>query len=110
MRNFLFLFLSFIILVSSCKPKSNDPKSVQPDSLKAITVVLDVEGMTCTGCENTISNAVKQLGGIVDINADHQTGKVEVTFDITLVDIKSISQAITEKGYTVKGQKEKPKP
>lgn len=110
MRNFLFLFLSIIILATSCKPKSNAPKSIQPDSLKAITIVLDVEGMTCTGCENTISNAVKQLGGIVDINADHQTGRVEVTFDTTLVDLKSISQAITGKGYTVKGQDEKPKP
>ncbi|MDK2909687.1 MAG: copper chaperone [Bacteroidales bacterium] len=110
MKNFLFLFLSIIILVCSCKPKSSAPKSIQPDSLKAITVVLDVEGMTCTGCENTISNAVKQLGGIVDIIADHQSGRVEVTYDTTLIDIQSISQAITEKGYTVKGQEEKIKP
>lgn len=110
MRNILFLFLSLIIVVSSCKPKANVPKSDQPDTLQAITIVLNVEGMTCTGCENTISNAVRQMVGIVDVNAEYTTGRVEVTFDTTLVDISSISQAINEKGYTIKGHEVKPKP
>ena len=81
-----------------------------PDSLKSVTVVLKVDGMTCTGCENTISNAVMQLGGVSNVSADHESGRVEVTFDTTLVDLKSISQAITDKGYTVKGQEVQPKP
>ena len=34
---------------------------------------LKVEGMMCTGCENRIQNAVKNMNGIKSVKADHTT-------------------------------------
>jgi copper chaperone len=110
MRKVFVFLVSLVIIISGCTQRENSPKNSMPDSLKSVTVVLKVDGMSCTGCENTISNAVMQLGGVSNVSADHESGRVEVTFDTTLVDLKSISQAITDKGYTVKGQEVQPKP
>lgn len=110
MRKVLPVLLGLIIFNFGCNQPKNDPKKVQPDSTKAITAVLIVDGMSCTGCENTISSAVMQLGGVIEVRANHQSGSVEVTFDTTQVDLKSISEAITDKGYTVKGKEVQPQP
>lgn len=42
---------------------------------------LTVEGMSCTGCEETVSHAVGRVEGVRRVNADHETGRVEVTAD-----------------------------
>ena len=39
---------------------------------------LKVEGMMCTGCENRIQNAVKNMNGIKSVKADHTTGTVKI--------------------------------
>ena len=39
---------------------------------------LKVEGMMCTGCENRIQNAVKNMNGIKSVKADHTTGIVKI--------------------------------
>ncbi len=110
MRKVFVFLVSLVIITSGCTRRENAPNDQKPDSLKSVTVVLKVDGMSCTGCENTISNAIMQLGGVSNVRADHESGRVEVTFDTTLVDLKSISQAITDKGYTVEGQAVQPKP
>ena len=56
-----------------------------------------VEGMSCTGCEETVSNAVRQVEGIHRVDADHETGQVVITADErTEVDVR---QAIHDAGY-----------
>ncbi|MGC8866097.1 MAG: cation transporter [Bacteroidales bacterium] len=69
-----------------------------------------MEGMTCTGCERAISDAVQKLEGVLEVKADYQTGRVEVSFDTTLVGVPSISKAIEEKGYSVKAYQRQSKP
>ena len=39
---------------------------------------LKVEGMMCTGCENRIQNAVKNMNEIKSVKADHTTGTVKI--------------------------------
>jgi len=58
---------------------------------------LTVEGMSCTGCEETVSNAVRRVEGVHRVNTDHETGEVAITADDgTEADVR---QAIHDAGY-----------
>jgi len=60
---------------------------------------LSVDGMSCTGCEQTVTNAVKQVNGVRRVDADHETGNVEVTAENG--DEAEIRQAIHDAGFDV---------
>jgi copper chaperone CopZ len=63
--------------------------------------VLDVTGMDCTGCEDSITKALKRLQGVASCSASHTDAQVEVIFDSGLVGLEQISQAIADAGYEV---------
>ncbi|MEO6562830.1 MAG: sulfite exporter TauE/SafE family protein [Nitrosospira sp.] len=60
---------------------------------------LKVKGMHCTGCEETIENAVGHLPGVQKVNADYAKQAVDVEFDSLLTGESGIRRAIEEKGY-----------
>lgn len=60
---------------------------------------LTVDGMTCTGCEENVTNAVKRVDGVHRVEADHGTDKVEITADEGTE--KEVKQAIYDAGYDV---------
>lgn len=45
------------------------------------TLVLNIEGMTCDGCADTVRRYLKQLDGVRDAAIDWQAGQGEVVFD-----------------------------
>ena len=63
--------------------------------------IIDVGGMDCTGCEESISKALKRLQGVASCSASFTDAKVEVEFDATQVGFDAISRAITDAGYEV---------
>ncbi|MCK7579356.1 MAG: cation transporter [Chromatiales bacterium] len=63
--------------------------------------VLNVKGMKCDGCANTIEEAVKARGGILSVKAQHKEGIVEIEHEEAAVDLDAIRKAITEKGFAV---------
>jgi Cu+-exporting ATPase len=66
---------------------------------------LAIEGMTCTGCENTIQEAVTKVQGIASVKASHLDSTAVVSFDSTQTSISAIGDAVTEAGYVFKGEK-----
>lgn len=60
---------------------------------------LKVKGMSCTGCEQTVTNAVKQVEGVRRVEADHEASSVEVTAEDSHED--EIRQAIHKAGFDV---------
>ena len=52
-----------------------------------MTVTFNVEGIMCSGCENRINNALKDIEGVISVNASHKTKTVivETTKDITKI-------------------------
>lgn len=58
-----------------------------------------VDGMSCTGCEQTVTNAVKQVEGVRRVEADHETGSIEVAAESG--DEAGIRQAIHDAGFDV---------
>jgi copper chaperone len=61
---------------------------------------LRVDGMTCSGCANSVKKAVQMVDGNADVNVDLVSKTVSVKSDAALDKVKS---AIDGAGYTVTG-------
>jgi copper chaperone CopZ len=70
-----------------------------PGGRHLITVTLRVGGMTCAGCEQSVSRAVELLPGISEVRADHVGGTVSVRM-AEGADIAAIRCAIVDAGFT----------
>jgi copper chaperone len=45
------------------------------------TVDIRVDGMSCGGCEDRLTDALGRVGGVGTVAADHEKGNVRVLFD-----------------------------
>lgn len=62
--------------------------------------VLTVTGMSCNGCEENVETALKNLGGVTRVDADHESDTVEVVIDAS-VDDETLQSTIEQAGYDV---------
>jgi copper chaperone CopZ len=92
MKQLLFM-ISIALIMSACQG-STDSRQQQAEETRPVTqtnpenlvkISLDVEGMTCAGCEGAVVSSLKNIEGVAEASASHQTGKTEVQFDKTLV-------------------------
>ena len=65
------------------------------------SVSINVTGMKCGGCENSLSTKLSALKGVLAVKASHIDKRVEVEFDNTQLDIDDIEDAIIEAGFKV---------
>ncbi len=119
-KRILFSFLLFTVL--ACQPDKpaavppptpepveniNEPKSDPmpiarskapiPDWAKSI--ILPVRGMTCSGCEMAINEALEKNAGIFRSEANHFNANVKVHYDPKQVRPVDMVNAINELGY-----------
>ena len=66
----------------------------------AQTLRLQVQGMSCSGCEQRIGAALRRLDGVVDAIADHTSGQVRLRFDPRSTDPGAVVDRIVLAGYT----------
>lgn len=72
------------------------------DTTKTYTdVLIKIEGMTCTGCENTVVKALKGTEGVVDAAASYIDGVAKAKFDPAVSSNDALKKAIEAKGYKV---------
>ncbi|MGG0299587.1 copper chaperone CopZ [Bacillus albus] len=64
-------------------------------------LTLQVEGMSCGHCVNSIEGSVKKLQGVEQVKVQLAEGTVEVTIDSSAVTLKDIIAVIEEQGYDV---------
>ena len=64
-----------------------------------------VEGMTCSGCERTVSKVVGNIEGVTFSKADLKSSTISVEFDPSKVTIDKIKSAIDGVGYKFVGQR-----
>ncbi len=65
---------------------------------------LQIEGMTCTGCEVNVNNAVSKVAGVLEVKSDYKTGKATVKFDDSKTTVNEIIGAVNATGYKVVGK------
>jgi copper chaperone len=66
-------------------------------------LTLNVNGMTCGGCENAVKRAVSMVAGVSGVTASHQDNRVTVEYDAAKTDRATIAHAIQAAGYQVAG-------
>ena len=105
MKNLFFVVL-IAAFIAGCAGKSTSTDNAQAttEAVGNKTVTLAVSGMTCTGCENTVTEAVTKVEGVSSIKASFADSTAVVSFDPSKTSIDAIGAAITEAGYDFKGE------
>ena len=95
-------------LLAACNSKAEkkDAPASEPEAMAAqwVEVTLNVEGMTCDGCENAIKAGVETLDGIATVESSYEEGWTRVKYDQNQTSVDDIQAKITETGYEVKGE------
>ena len=105
MKKILFLFVAMAVVACNTQPKSEQASdSSEAVAAQWVEVTLNVEGMTCDGCENAINAGVEGLEGIASVESSHEEAWTKVKFDKNTTSVEDISGKIAETGYEVKGE------
>lgn len=65
-------------------------------------IEIRISGMSCTGCENRVENILKNIKNVESVNANYNTGIVEIgTNDIKNLDIDVIKETLEDLGYDI---------
>ncbi|MCK4885532.1 heavy-metal-associated domain-containing protein, partial [Candidatus Bathyarchaeota archaeon] len=64
-------------------------------------IVLDIGGMSCVTCAQTIEKKLPKLKGVIYAAINFAAEKAIIDYDPNLVDQKAIEEAIVEVGYKV---------
>jgi copper chaperone len=65
------------------------------------TKVLQVKGMTCTGCVNSVKNVLKPLPGVQSVDVTLENGEVKVTYDPVAANTSEFKAVIEDAGFEV---------
>lgn len=71
------------------------------DAFKVRNIKLDIEGMTCTSCEEHIDHAAMEVAGVVEATADYKKGEAIISFNEATSSQQEIIDAINATGYKV---------
>lgn len=64
-------------------------------------VTLNVTGMVCGGCANTVKQTLLALEGVAEAEVSHSTATAEIHFDPVLVQLEQLKSAVERAGYKV---------
>lgn len=65
-------------------------------------IEIRISGMSCTGCENRVENILKNVENVESVNANYNTGIVEIeTNNIKDLDIDMIKETLEDLGYDI---------
>ncbi len=62
---------------------------------------IKVTGMTCGGCVNSLTRALKAVAGVADVSVLLSTGDTSVEYDENLTSPQQIKLAVENAGYGV---------
>ena len=96
------------LLMAGCNSTTKKTEEAAADEPVAaaewVEVTLNVEGMTCDGCENAIKAGVETLEGIAEVESSHEEAWTKVKYDKNATSVEEITAKITDTGYEVKGE------
>lgn len=97
MRYFTLLLLVTLFACNSSNSKSSEA-SIEHETVLA---EIAIEGMTCGGCEQTITANLDLIDGVETKKVSHLDKNAIVEYDKALADTSSLFEAIRKSGYTV---------
>lgn len=99
------LFLAVGCNNAGTKKSTTEMKSAVPENVRTVAVELSIQGMTCTGCEQTIQSGISSIEGVKQVKATFKNGKAFVEFVPEKADTVKIIEKITASGYVLVGIK-----
>ncbi|NOQ27062.1 MAG: hypothetical protein GQ564_17000 [Bacteroidales bacterium] len=103
-----FLLIPILLFAFACQntPKETTEQAEETTETTEEVIVanaqkveINIKGMTCTGCENAIQNAINEFEGVYSSKADFEKGIAILEFDSTKVDMANVKLAINDLGY-----------
>jgi copper chaperone len=65
------------------------------------TTTFDINGMTCSGCVNSVTRVLQAVSGVVDAKVTLTPGQAKIQFDPALANVSLLKAAIEDAGYEV---------
>jgi len=109
-RKFLMIVTVFSALILSFPSYSqvfypdNSKEVVFTSASQIQSMNFEIEGMTCTGCEEHVRHAANGVEGVIEATASYETRRARVKFDAGKTSKEAIIKAINATGYTVINQ------
>ena len=103
----MIVLIASLLLVgcnSATKKSETESDAIESAAAEWVEVTLNVDGMTCDGCENAIKAGVESLDGIAAVESSHEEGWTKIKFDKAQTSKEDIEAKITDTGYEVKGE------
>ncbi len=95
------LFLAFGCSNGSPKKSAPEVKTAVAEKLSVTALELTIQGMTCTGCEQTIQSGLSSVKGVKQVKANFKDGKAYVEIFPDLADTSKIKESISSSGYVL---------
>jgi copper chaperone CopZ len=93
-----FLIIATAIILTSCG--GGGKKQVKETPQQTAMIEVSINGMTCTGCENTIQTNLEKVPGIISVTASYTIGNAIVEYEPGKVDTLKIKEVVDGLGYT----------
>ncbi|MEP0985089.1 mercuric transport protein MerTP [Ekhidna sp.] len=97
-------FPSYAHIFYPSNPGSSSPESamvLDQDTTKTNKIILNVNGMTCAGCETHIVTELNKLKGVKSVFASYADGTATIEFSQDSLTQRDIVMAIDKTGYKV---------
>lgn len=105
MKNIMMILVAAVLLAgcnSTSKKADEDATTTENAAAEWVEVSINVDGMTCDGCENAIKAGIESLDGIAAVESSFEEGWTKVKYDKAVTSEEDIEAKITDTGYTVK--------
>ena len=63
--------------------------------------VINIQGMTCMGCVNSVKNALKNQPGIIEIDVTLDPSQATIQYDSATISVERLKEAILDAGFEV---------
>jgi copper chaperone CopZ len=101
-KNYKSLAALIVIIFLAISCSGNKSKAVKDETaLSPSLIEVSINGMTCTGCEQTIQTRVGGIEGVKSVKASFVTGKAMIEYLPGVTDTVKIKEMITGSGYGV---------
>lgn len=98
---FAALMLAFPYYSNAFYPQPEQTAIIPFEENYSHILVLDIEGMTCSGCEAHVEHAANEVKGTQKAKASYAEGKAEIAFDPAQTTSDKIIEAVKTTGYTI---------
>lgn len=82
-------------------PKTEKKEIIVVDKSSIQQVKLNIKGMTCEACTETINLALSKVPGVLEYKTEFKDGSSTIKFDNSKINEQAIVNAVNETGYKV---------